>query len=165
MNIERFDRVLNHIIAHPETWEQGDWHTSCYTAHCFAGHAEVFASRDELFADVRFGQLSTRDIAEKYLEISHLEGWYLFNSDRTIEDFKLISKRAHERGPSHDVSPFFGMGGEDLDGNTVSDYERSEYARRVPALTPDERDELARTALGIIVNQSNEFSKKEADEH
>jgi hypothetical protein len=31
--------VLSQITEHPETWDQGEWHSSCQTRHCVAGWA------------------------------------------------------------------------------------------------------------------------------
>jgi hypothetical protein len=50
-NAELAYKVLDHIDAHPEQWNQGDWlgKTSCGTAGCFAGWAVVLAGLDLLF--------------------------------------------------------------------------------------------------------------------
>jgi|GEM_PF-6564746 len=33
--------VVNQILAHPETWDQSDYHSECGTTHCVAGWAQV----------------------------------------------------------------------------------------------------------------------------
>jgi hypothetical protein len=40
-NIERINRVIEHIEAHPESWDQRFWaaRTECGTTHCAAGWA------------------------------------------------------------------------------------------------------------------------------
>lgn len=32
-------KIVAQIEAHPETWDQGTWHSSCGTKHCIAGWA------------------------------------------------------------------------------------------------------------------------------
>ncbi len=32
-------RIVDQISEHPESWNQGTWHTSCGTCHCIAGFA------------------------------------------------------------------------------------------------------------------------------
>ena len=32
-------KIVAQIEAHPETWDQGSWHSSCGTKHCIAGWA------------------------------------------------------------------------------------------------------------------------------
>ena len=81
MNVENFKRVLDHIKAHPETWDQKGWH--CGTAHCFAGHAEIMSGN-------YFERSPTRINAKTFLDISWIEAYYLFNSDRIIADFDDI---------------------------------------------------------------------------
>lgn len=40
-NVPLLRKVLEHIEAHPEEWDQGTWR--CETAMCFAGHAADIA--------------------------------------------------------------------------------------------------------------------------
>lgn len=40
-NMELLDKVLGHIKANPETWNQADYR--CGTTYCFAGHAALMS--------------------------------------------------------------------------------------------------------------------------
>ena len=55
MNVENFKRVLGHIKAHPETWNQGEWH--CGTAHCFAGHAQIMSGKVSANSDGKYDDI------------------------------------------------------------------------------------------------------------
>lgn len=90
MNVERFNQVLDHIIAHPETWNQEVFH--CGTAHCFAGHAQIMSG-----VETR-EQHRTWNDAAKFLELSDVDSIYLFNSERTLGDFKLVAHLAKNHG-------------------------------------------------------------------
>lgn len=35
--------AINHILLHPETWDQSTWHSSCKTKHCIAGTCQILA--------------------------------------------------------------------------------------------------------------------------
>jgi hypothetical protein len=47
INVPLLRKVLEHVTAHPEEWEQGQWgiqvDTACGSAHCVAGHAAMMA--------------------------------------------------------------------------------------------------------------------------
>ena len=81
MNVENFKRVLDHIKAHPETWNQEKWH--CGTAHCFAGHAQIMSGHpiDKYYVE---------EDAKIFLNISYEQAVYLFMANRTIADFEAI---------------------------------------------------------------------------
>ena len=69
MNKENFQKVLDQITAHPETWDQTDWH--CGTTHCFAGWAQLLSGQPENVETVR------RD-ARMFLDLSYAEADFLF---------------------------------------------------------------------------------------
>lgn len=73
-NKELFVRVMNHIITHPETWNQGNWH--CGTQHCFAGHAQV------MYFGTDSG--STEEEAMEALKICQDLARWLFNANRGL---------------------------------------------------------------------------------
>lgn len=83
MNIENYKKVLEQIETHPEAWDQTHWH--CNTVHCFAGHAQILSGHEANTCFVR------RD-ARIWLDINLYESDYLFDADRTIEDFKDVLK-------------------------------------------------------------------------
>jgi hypothetical protein len=77
-NIENLKRVVAHIEAHPETWNQSEWH--CGTTHCLAGHAQIISGKkpdeDSVWPD-----------AKKFLGLKRVESQYLFRPWRTLADF------------------------------------------------------------------------------
>ena len=68
--------AVNHILAHPETWDQQEWH--CGTKHCIAGHCELLATGKE----TRY----TSDIAQELLGITVAEADWLFDARRTLRE-------------------------------------------------------------------------------
>jgi hypothetical protein len=78
MNETNYRRVLEHIKAHPETWEQSNWH--CGTQHCIAGWSQIFAGKTP-------DDFTVRRDARQYLQISVLDADWLFAPHRTIADF------------------------------------------------------------------------------
>jgi hypothetical protein len=98
MNIENFNRVLDHIRAHPEAWRQTVWH--CGTQHCFAGHAQIMSGKAAI------DDYALLDAAE-FLGLDHSEAHHLFRPERTMEDFEKVSRRGrvfdHDLGLSNAV--------------------------------------------------------------
>lgn len=80
-NKKRLDEVIQHIKAHPETWDQGVYHSPCGTAHCLAGHAQIFAGLDP-------SANHAKEDATTWLGLKLIEGCFLFNGRRTIQDFE-----------------------------------------------------------------------------
>lgn len=109
MNIKNYKKVLKKIKAHPETWDQRLWH--CGTAHCFGGHAQIFSGREANDCTIRFD-------ARIWLNISLHQADYLFDMDRTIEDFEGVLKNG-----------FYCIDGYDLDGFDVNGFDRYGYDR------------------------------------
>ena len=89
MDVARFNQVLDHIIAHPESWDQTRWHSFSGETHCFAGHAQIMAKHS-------WGS-SASEAASNFLELRPQESNYLFGMDRTLEDFQEISQYARDR--------------------------------------------------------------------
>jgi hypothetical protein len=52
-NVPLLRKIREHIEAHPEEWDQGDWrsNTACGTAYCFAGRAAHLDGAEWLSAD------------------------------------------------------------------------------------------------------------------
>ncbi len=111
MNIKNYKKVLKKIKAHPETWDQKMWH--CNTVHCFGGHAQILSGRKANDSTIRFD-------ARIWLNISLDESNYLFDLDRTIEDFEAVLKNGFYCIDDYDRDGFdrngFDRYGYDLDG-------------------------------------------------
>lgn len=89
-------RALHHIELHPEQWDQQEWF--CGTAACLAGHIclqhgwqPVDGSEEATGARmVAKGNLAD-DVAARACIIAGItaaEGYYLFRSDRTMDDLR-----------------------------------------------------------------------------
>lgn len=77
MNTINYQKVLDQITQHPETWDQYTWH--CGTTHCFAGWAQILSGQPACETTVR------RD-ARIYLDLNLTEANYLFSRHRTLTD-------------------------------------------------------------------------------
>lgn len=97
MNWARYNQVLGMIEANPQEWDQTIWR--CGTQQCFAGFAEMIATRlaGEL-PGVFNAYLGTsiQSIAMVFLDLSSLEAYWLFHSERTLNDFRWV-RRMHGR--------------------------------------------------------------------
>lgn len=94
MNIENFKLVLDHIKAHPETWDQEVWH--CGTHHCFAGWAQILSGVSLIEYATPQGEDTTPQVARKFLDVSQKEADYLFSARRTLWDFEAMLLDAQE---------------------------------------------------------------------
>ena len=91
--VERLRTVLRTIEKNPQHWDQGYFHSPCGTSHCFAGFAAMFAIglKQATNADIQEkSDLSTAEIAEKWLGIEEWSGRNLFYYDNTIDDLRSI---------------------------------------------------------------------------
>lgn len=96
-NAELAYRVLDHIDAHPEAWQQGLWVTDCGTAYCFAGWALTMTGHTlgpdgygvRLDGQVVDG-LKVRRAATAELAITEFEAAELFASSNDREDLGTI---------------------------------------------------------------------------
>lgn len=86
MNYDNFNAVLAHIEQHPEEWNQNMWNMlGCGTGCCIAGHAEA------MFANSRERAMEpTRDNGAKYLGLNEFQARWLFEHDRTLDDFRRV---------------------------------------------------------------------------
>jgi len=103
-----FDKVLEAIETKPEQWNQRFWHLptfecpledvkfgDCGTAHCFAGWAQIIA--DPTIASFRYPAiLDTWSDARIALNMTFDESNWLFEPDRTLEDFKAFRAAGKE---------------------------------------------------------------------
>jgi hypothetical protein len=85
MNTIRADRlrmVMAHIEAHPEQWDQVDYH--CGTSHCFVGWGEILAGRGLL----RMGEHTS--FAMKWFGLSNSQTTVLAYGFNTLADLHRI---------------------------------------------------------------------------
>lgn len=95
MNTELFNRVLAHIKAHPEEWDQGSYRkpeSDCGSACCLAGHAVLLAGTPYERAAIN-GPIWVWvwPVAERLLQVSYPQANWLFDPDRTLEDFEAVA--------------------------------------------------------------------------
>lgn len=83
MNQERYQKIIDQIREHPESWNQKVYHSGCGTKHCIAGWAHLHKNSGvyELPYDVSD---VLRD-AKEWLELTPAQALYLFSSTRTLE--------------------------------------------------------------------------------
>jgi hypothetical protein len=114
MNRENFQKVLDQIQSHPETWKQSSWH--CGTTHCFAGWAQILAGKSPDGDTVR------RD-ARMFLELSLADADYLFAQHRPLSDFReyLATNRAGYNSAGYNSA------GYDSDGYNRAGYDSAGY--------------------------------------
>ncbi len=116
MNVENFRRVLEHIKAHPEDWDQSVWH--CGTTRCFAGHAQIMSGKP---AD----HTTARRDARAWLDLSSAEANYFFAKWLALIDFE----RAVDFGEDGYCSDGYDRSGYDRDGYNRAGYSRDGYDR------------------------------------
>lgn len=99
VNVELLNATLQHIIDHPEEWDQHKWF--CGTTACFAGHAALIhgAKVDERFtnSDGHYmvqtslgGSRSIKEYAQDILGLDYWQGGLLFSAVNTLEDLKML---------------------------------------------------------------------------
>lgn len=76
-------KVVNHIIAHPETWDQSAWH--CRTTHCVAGHGQIMAGKPPN------SDTAMRDAREAF-GLCEGDANYLFSGMRTLPQIYMFTK-------------------------------------------------------------------------
>jgi hypothetical protein len=118
INKENLVQVMNHILEHPETWDQGHWH--CGTKHCIAGHAQLMAGKEENIDTVK------KD-AREWLGLSEYEAAWLFDPDRTKKElYDYVSAVVEGEDPFPDE---YNRAGYDRDGCDRAGYDRDGYNR------------------------------------
>ena len=114
MNIQPLVRAFNHILAHPDEWDQSQWH--CGTTHCLFGHCQILAgipvnSESCLQGVMRLTGLS-RDDAE-----------WLADARRTLPEIRAYLDHAI-RGV-----PYFNSNGRDRAGFDRAGFDRDGFDR------------------------------------
>lgn len=101
VNAPLMQKVLDHITAHPEEWNQDTWGTkdACGTSHCFAGHAvsitghkfvwDMLEGGDNVAAMVDVGLIS--DVAREELGLNLFQSLSLFYYDNTLADLYYLA--------------------------------------------------------------------------
>jgi hypothetical protein len=76
-NAELAWRVLDHIDAHPEQWNQGHWW--CGTGGCFAGWSVVLAGKKMILegGDYRVSEAPYAEIGDVALEVLGIQSSYI----------------------------------------------------------------------------------------
>lgn len=103
-NVELIQKVLDHITAHPDEWNQASWAVKreCGTAYCFAGHVVQMTGYeiawdgdyDRAFhvkvKGLPVGLYSYANtisyVARRELGLTDVESITLFDSDNTLSD-------------------------------------------------------------------------------
>jgi hypothetical protein len=97
-NAELAYKVLDHIDAHPETWDQATW--DCGTTACFAGWAlrlsGGYSENDVVYGPPSLAGMTVERAAYKVLRIDEAssgpDAW-LFDQDNTREDLgRLVAE-------------------------------------------------------------------------
>lgn len=68
--------AVEQIAAHPETWNQREWHSRCGSTHCVAGHVELIALGEQTCC--------TFWTATDLLGLTVKEADWLFDPNRTL---------------------------------------------------------------------------------
>jgi hypothetical protein len=83
--------AVNQILAHPETWEQTLWHSSCGTKHCIAGWCQILSGKPAV-PDL------AKEEARAALGISPFEADYLFHGYRTLGEIYYFAEHFSSAG-------------------------------------------------------------------
>lgn len=112
INTELLERVMQHILDHPEQHDQTSWghkEPHCGTAACFAGWTVILAGERVRFDQEQnmFLNHSHRDIPTRAAELLGLPfvpggGMTLFRTPNTIPVLQLMVKDLVNDGKLHD---------------------------------------------------------------
>lgn len=86
MNQERYQKIIDQIREHPESWRQYTYHSACRTRHCIAGWAQMH--RNGGTCDPWANEGTIRDEAAEWLELLPSQVTYLFFSTRTFQELE-----------------------------------------------------------------------------
>jgi hypothetical protein len=114
--------AVNHIIEHPESWDQARWH--CGTSHCLFGQCQIMAG---------FPQTSNgiREQVQYALGISQSEAAWLSAPNRLLPEIYGFAKKMLD--PKFDSDGFdsdgFDRAGFDSDGFNRAGFNRAGFNR------------------------------------
>ena len=114
--------VVNQILAHPETWYQGNWH--CGTKHCIAGWCQILSGKPQ-------NSDSAASDAQEALGISDTDASFLFRSSCTISEAYYFAANFNCDGfnrAGYDRAGF-NCDGFNCDGFNRAGYDRAGYDR------------------------------------
>ena len=83
--------VVNQILAHPETWRQQEWRSSCGTKHCVAGWCQLLAGKPLLNS-------MAKEDAQAALGISDAEANHLFRLRCTLSEIYSFAENFNRDG-------------------------------------------------------------------
>lgn len=86
MNQERYQKIINQILEHPESWNQCVYHSHCRTKHCIAGWAQMHRNGGTCNPWGSDGII--RAEAAEWLELLPSQARYLFFSTRTFRELE-----------------------------------------------------------------------------
>jgi hypothetical protein len=90
-NIPLLEKVYDHVVAHPEEWDQELWSNMCGTQFCFAGHTVMISRPDVRIMDGDFitedGEVLDPQVeAQSLLGLNYHEMYNLFYNTKTDLD-------------------------------------------------------------------------------
>src|SRR5437588_13068265 len=103
INIPLLRKVLDHITAHPDEWDQGSWaiqtdSSPCGTAFCVAGHAAVMRGHEIAWVPGALPVYYTRSgeaidtVAVKELGLNMAQSAHLFAPDNSLADLWYLAE-------------------------------------------------------------------------
>lgn len=107
-NMEMIDKILDHIEAHPETWNQKSWaqKVDCGTAFCVAGHAvamtypkaqflfdQYWKTADVVELEPDGEERHVSELAREILDLNEYQGDALFDEANTLSDLRAKAER------------------------------------------------------------------------
>ena len=95
--------AVNQILAHPETWNQKEWHSECGTKHCIAGWCQILSGKPS--SD------QAKEDAKEALGISESDADYLFRGGCSLGEIYYFAQHFNRDG--------FNRDGFDRDGNKL----------------------------------------------
>ena len=114
MNIENLARAINHILDHPETWDQKKGH--CRTTHYLAGLGQIMAGKEPCGATVQ-------DDARAFFGADLEDSDWLFSPRRTIGELHGFAAAAAQG------VTYFDRAGRDRDGFDRAGRDRAGFDR------------------------------------
>ena len=113
---DRLAKQVNHILANPDSWDQGKWHSACGTKHCIAGHGQIASGRP-------MDNPTCTDDAREWYGLTCDDADWLFDRDRTLPELHGFASSALAG------EPYFDSGGYNRDGFNRHGFDRGGFKR------------------------------------